>query len=79
MLCSSIFDEITPLRKLDQQLFFFAEFKSKIHFRKLEDKTFTILLFDNGACFPFNKANELNLKRTQKSNQEKVNLSLNKF
>ena len=33
--------------------------------------TFILLLFGSGFCFPFNKRNELNLKRNQKSNRKK--------
>ena len=35
--------------------------------------------FDSGICLPFNKRIELNLKRNQKSNREKLNLSLIKL
>ena len=55
----------------------------KFHVRNQKSITFfapfTFLLFDSRVCFPFNKGNEVKLKRNQKSNREKVNLSLNQF
>ena len=35
-------------------------------------------MFDSGVCLPLNKGTELNLKKNQKSNSEKLNLSMNK-
>ena len=68
--------------KLDRlAIFFRCEFRNLSTFWKQVDHvfvTFTISLFDSGVCLPFNKGNELNLKRNHKSNLEKVNLSLNK-
>ena len=40
---------------------------------------FTLSVFNKGACLSFNKGNEKNLKRNQKSKCEKINLSLSKF
>ena len=41
--------------------------------------TFTLWLFDSVVFFPFNKGNECNLTRNQKSNRKKINLRLKKF
>ena len=50
----------------------------KFHFQNKKPirffATFTLLLFDRVVCLPFNKRNELNLKRNQKSNHEKSNI-----
>ena len=48
--------------------------KNKFHFRNWQSitlfVTFTLPLFDRGVCFPFNKKNELNLKKKRKSEFE---------
>ena len=49
-----------------------------LHFRNQKSitffVTFTLLLFDSGVCLPFNKRNELNLKRNHKPNREKTKI-----
>ena len=49
------------------------------HFRNQKSitffQTFTLLLFESGVCFPFNKRNALNLTRNHKSNRENSKLS----
>ena len=60
-----------------------GDLKTKLHFRNYNSitffGTFILLLFDRGFFFPLNKANELNLRMNQKSNREKVHLSLKFF
>ena len=57
--------------------------KTKFSFR--HEKTihllvnFPLLLFDIGVCLPFNKRNEVNLKKSQVKLQNKSNLSVDKF
>ena len=55
----------------------------KCHFRNYKSITFfvnfTFLLLNSGVCVPFNRGNEVNLKKNQKSNREKTNTRVNKF
>ena len=55
--------------------------KTEIHFRSKESITlfFFNLLFDSEVHLPFNKGNAVQLKRNQKSNREKLNLSVTNF
>ena len=56
----------------------------KFHFQNQKSitffVTFTLFLFDRGACIPFNNGNALNLKKKSKVKpQKKSKLIVNKF